>query len=553
MAELGIHQTLPDKYWFRDENGTIAGLARVLIAWWVKLWGGLYGYPGTILLTVTPKGGDNGGKLRPEWVPYFQHPKINPDPRAWPVLSKINAGYFNTAAQHLVKMPNGRNVPDVNLVPVIHRLSDDQYYVIGEIEHWTGRELSAEGIVAISDEVGRYTNLVNVLERKNDAVRIQTLATYNDLPPDPDKVNPKTHPHLFFLFTSSEKDGGVGLVQGVPIYIPILSRVKDIAWLPGEAVKPYHPAIPNEPETTAPEAPTMSERAQGIDFAVENQVRYRPETVEVPHDFVVMKLTQGRWLTETSWYYNTFNPKRTALQMALDIANSPRRLFYHMVDVLDGNYQQQGDTFLENVDRAEQAMGKPVHKLVADMEKNRVNEVVWDAPRYWVYGKLTVDLIRYVEDRRQQEMLLYTNPTEWQNVYNSGLRAPELIDRDHWFAQYPFRIWNPDVVQKAQSGEWSPWTPAVAYFKGAWKMWQYSADENGAVSLGKNKHGVESHAVDLDVFNGTVAEMDTWLGIGGSAPEPQPEPEPDADIEAQIAAALEAERAEIIEYIEGRP
>lgn len=239
MANLGLHQTLPDRYWY-EEDGVIAGMSRVDIPAWKERWNGAYPYPGTLPDTTQPAGGDNGGYIRKEWIPFIKNPLINPDPRAWPAVSKINAGWANKV----------KGNDDPTKAPVIYRASDMQFYTIGEIDQWGDRQLWVEGITAISDEVWRFVNLVNVLEWKNGAARIETLGAYDDLPPDPEKVNPLTHRHLFFLFTSSVTNNQVGLVQGVPIYLPLLSRTKDEAWITGKALKPAPDKRPPSPGFT---------------------------------------------------------------------------------------------------------------------------------------------------------------------------------------------------------------------------------------------------------------------------------------------------------------
>jgi hypothetical protein len=65
------------------------------------------------------------------------------------------------------------------------------------------------------------------------------------------------------------------------------------------------------------------------------------------------------------------------------------------------------------------------------------------------------------------------------------------------------------------SGGWEPRLPAGCT---NWRFWQYSADGN---RQGSN-HGVLSWDVDLDVFNGTVAELRAWAGVGDALEEPEP-------------------------------
>ncbi len=60
---------------------------------------------------------------------------------------------------------------------------------------------------------------------------------------------------------------------------------------------------------------------------------------------------------------------------------------------------------------------------------------------------------------------------------------------------------------------------------GDWHLWQWSADGN---NMG-DEFGVHSHAVDLNVFNGTVVDMADWLGMTLDEPAPPVVVEPPLD------------------------
>lgn len=81
--------------------------------------------------------------------------------------------------------------------------------------------------------------------------------------------------------------------------------------------------------------------------------------------------------------------------------------------------------------------------------------------------------------------------------------APQVANFPMWIAQWPYVMPDPTTA-----------TPKTPTSKSDWTLWQYSADGN----LQGKYYGVQSRDVDLDVFNGTVAEMRSWLGISDATP-----------------------------------
>ena len=181
------------------------------------------------------------------------------------------------------------------------------------------------------------------------------------------------------------------------------------------------------------------QNAIGIDIASENQVFWKRDESELIPDFAIIKLSQGTWMSQTSKWYNRWKPGSTALDTAKDIAEVPVRMAYHFLDYEYGTYQQQADFFLQLVDEAQQLTGQEFHKLYYDMEEHRSKTIKWDNSKYWVYGKKTVDAVRYTEDRIGEEVGIYTGPSDYLKVHNADFQAPELDERDHWWAQYPLR------------------------------------------------------------------------------------------------------------------
>ena len=113
----------------------------------------------------------------------------------------------------------------------------------------------------------------------------------------------------------------------------------------------------------------------------------------------------------------------------------------------------------------------------------------------------------YVQEKAgDKPVLLYTNPTHYDaDLYPYG---DWMKDYPLWIAQYwttnvgPTR--DPALPKKRKAGDW--------------KIWQYASEINYP-GHGK-EYGTGSKSVDLNVFNGTVADMHTWLRLQEPPAEP---------------------------------
>jgi hypothetical protein len=103
-----------------------------------------------------------------------------------------------------------------------------------------------------------------------------------------------------------------------------------------------------------------------------------------------------------------------------------------------------------------------------------------------------------------KRVLFYTNPDTW-NTWLVPFVSPEelnrLARRDLWVAQWPFVI--------DDTGARGARQPNRAQTMGPWTIWQFSAD-NGPKR--GDEFGVGSDKIDLDVFNGTLEEMQQHFG-----------------------------------------
>lgn len=122
------------------------------------------------------------------------------------------------------------------------------------------------------------------------------------------------------------------------------------------------------------------------------------------------------------------------------------------------------------------------------------------------FAQNCVNWLDYVAMQTNKPVLVYTNVSLFDTYL--GKYAPQINRHKLWIAQWPYITPNPQTA--------NPKIPLTRY-PPDWSIWQYSADGNGMGIY----YGVTAANVDLDVFNGTVADMRLWLGLDvPTAPPP---------------------------------
>jgi lysozyme len=227
-------------------------------------------------------------------------------------------------------------------------------------------------------------------------------------------------------------------------------------------------------------------RAEGIDIS-RYQSSYDP-TVKA-HDFVFVRAAYGT------------SPDTRFSQHVQSCADVPVVGAYQYFRSAQP-WKAQADAFLALADVAN------VDVAILDVERygNSMSMQFGDDARQW---------LEYVKERFAGRLLLYTNPATYQLLLQYGQRW--MSAWDYWCAQYPYRGWNDQLVNVV-SGDWQPRLPAT---RDSWHFWQYSADGNRK----GNENGIAGWRadVDLNVFNGTRAELMAWAGKDESEPEPEPD------------------------------
>jgi GH25 family lysozyme M1 (1,4-beta-N-acetylmuramidase) len=244
-------------------------------------------------------------------------------------------------------------------------------------------------------------------------------------------------------------------------------------------------------------------RAKGIDIS-RYQAAYDPylsngQALDQPqHDFVYIKASEH---TSVDARFE---------QHAGEIEPIAARGAYHYfrsLDIADPNFwRRQADFFLETVSP------HGFDFLVLDFERTNNQPSM----RFGAGAKAWID---YVAEESGVRVLLYTNPASYQEyLLQYGQRW--MDGYPFICAQYPFRGWD-DRLQGVYEGTWEPRLPAG---QSSWRFWQFSADgnqkgpENG---IRRMPWHLVPPSVDLNVFNGTRAELLAWLAFsGGEEPEP---------------------------------
>lgn len=110
-----------------------------------------------------------------------------------------------------------------------------------------------------------------------------------------------------------------------------------------------------------------------------------------------------------------------------------------------------------------------------------------------------------------KKVVLYTNPDMWSS-WLWPIQS-ELMKYELWIAHYWFRP-NPEGVANYYT------IPGAANMRKDWRIWQY--DSQGQGGRGQ-EYGVGAKGLDLNVYNGSPAEMVAWAK-NTTPPVPQPVP-----------------------------
>lgn len=106
-----------------------------------------------------------------------------------------------------------------------------------------------------------------------------------------------------------------------------------------------------------------------------------------------------------------------------------------------------------------------------------------------------------VEDVTGRKPIIYT--AKWFTNYFTTQQIGWMGDYPLWVAHYPWVVTS--LTRPSIPPVWDKWT-----------FWQFSADGNGR----GDEFGTQSKSVDLNYYQGSYAELLTFLGMSETPPEP---------------------------------
>ncbi|MBA4379590.1 MAG: hypothetical protein C0393_02700 [Anaerolinea sp.] len=213
-------------------------------------------------------------------------------------------------------------------------------------------------------------------------------------------------------------------------------------------------------------------RAHGVDLSFWD-VSFDPAKATGQIDFAIMKASEG----------TSRDPKFAEIWSG--VQKVPIRGAYHFLrSQLD--WKAQADFFLSVI------TGCDFHFYALDFESkyNVVSAKFADMAHKW---------IEYTIQKTGKLVLLYTNPSHYDvDLYPYG---DWMKDYPLWIAQYWMNNPSPDKDPKLPINRKS----------GDWTIYQYACEVN---FKGHSKeYGAGANSIDLDAFNGTVADMRAWLKL----------------------------------------
>ncbi len=267
------------------------------------------------------------------------------------------------------------------------------------------------------------------------------------------------------------------------------------------------------PLTLYEELPEDKRRAFGIDLS-----KWAPDWIKPPEtqvDFAIMR---------TSWGLNVDSKYENHSTRLMENTNIYGAYHYYSTAV---PWKKQVDHFLELV--LNNPTGLKYHMAWWDFEAG-YNEL---SPKA---GREFAEAIRYL---RMEDIPLVGGYTG-NNNYSVFLEENPGVNLDFlnavpWWVPWPWAgIKNPfslAINEQPMMGNWRGVFPNRRFVKlkrpqGDWDFWQYSW-QGDPVKLGIK----DKKQADVNVYNGTVAELKARLGItGGPGPPPEPPPEPEPSL-----------------------
>ncbi len=244
-------------------------------------------------------------------------------------------------------------------------------------------------------------------------------------------------------------------------------------------------------------------RAHGIDLSYWQTSLTQAANPPRPVDFVIQKLTEAvykdaayetlkqqiQWIPVRGGYHYLTGPARGSWKSQADIFLAYLTDDYHFW-ALDAEKMNNYALQLPQAVSPRRAPGPNGVPALSVLDKPAAGFV-----------ESVLLFMEYVSKNTSRPGLLYTNPDMWGTwlaPYQSDLARYDLWVSHYWYKPDPQAAPNYYQVRGAES------------MRRDWRFWQY--DKNGQGGQGK-EYGVQSKGLDLNVFNGTVEELQAWARV----------------------------------------
>lgn len=222
-------------------------------------------------------------------------------------------------------------------------------------------------------------------------------------------------------------------------------------------------------------------RAKGLDLSYYD-ISFDPKKATQPVDFVIQRVTLG--------FQSGKIDKDTALdKLYTGVQKVGIRGAYHYLST-HSDWKAQADFFLNVVKNYD-------YQFYACDFEGAYNDM---SAKFSQDANLWME---HVAGKTNKKVLFYTNKSLYDSfgwMYNSKWPL--------WLAQYwkfPLLYNNPSLPKKCTPGDWT--------------IWQFASELNYP---GHSKeYGCGANSVDINYFNGTIADMQNWLG-NTAPPSPPP-------------------------------
>ncbi len=240
-------------------------------------------------------------------------------------------------------------------------------------------------------------------------------------------------------------------------------------------------------------------------------------------EFAVIKATQGNYLVDAKMRAHVEGANKAGLIVGL----------YHWCDPLV-KAEAQAKYFVDNT------RGIDFRFVSADMEQQ------WGDWKEWSQGRVTKilspdaisnnarDILNYWGSALSVPRIVYTRASFIHSYAKPALKW--IKDYPLWLAHYPYKAGTVRTTWPELITTYKPSIPGPNLPSGCntWTFWQFTGDKFILP-------GIES-VLDVNFYNGTLAQLRQFAGLPVDAPAPTPEPAPALTLEERVALLEKAAR-----------